>query len=1138
MKINISSDHSLIKKSDFKDLFKIMKISLLFLFAFAFQMMALNSKAQDAVIKLSTNTITIGDLIREIERQTDYLIVYSTREVDTNRKVNIQHNSDKVSSYLNEAFSNSDISYDFENKYIVLVKSANRNAKVIASMIKDHQQQEITVTGTVTDSKGEPVIGATIVLKENPSQGTITDYDGNFTLSGISEHATLLFSYVGMKSQEVPINGKRTIQVVMEADTELLEELVVVGFGIQKKVNVIGSIAQVEGEKISQRSQANITNSLTGMLSGVTIIQRSGSPGDPSNNEIQVRGVGSFGASPTALVLIDGIPGNLADISSAEVESISVLKDASSAAIYGARAANGVILITTKRGNEGKVKISYNGQVGVNTPTSLPEFVQTWEYAELLNEATKSVVYTPEQISSFKDGSDPDNYSNEKYLDRVFSRDGVQTNHNINMNGGNKSTNYLLSFGYLDQKGLIKKNNYSRYNGRINLTTELLSNLKLTTRVNGIFSKRNEPSVPAGDDVEDMKGIILKALRFPGLNPIKLSTGEYGKGQELHGTPPAWVESASFYSRPEFKASANVSLNYNPVKSLDFMIMGGLTHSNYEEKRFRSTLNLEENKQLGPSTLQNTMLRSLYKTFQSTVNFSKSINDHHFSILAGYSYEDYSDRWVNGFRDNFASNDLPFLDVGAPDNQRSTGSGAEWSLQSLFSRINYNYLEKYLIEGTVRYDGSSRFPETRKYGLFPSIAAGWRLSEEEFIKNNDNLSWLTSLKLKASIGKLGNQNIGTYPYQTLYDLGRNYPFGNNFKPGASITTLTDPDLHWETTRTWDVGYESMLWDGLISFNMTYFNRYTYNILYAPSGSISSVLGLNISPINTGSLTNKGLEIEIGHKSRIGDFLFDINGNFNILQNKIESLGVGNVEQLNGLVGSGNLYVGQPMQIYYGYRTDGVFIDSDDIENWSNQSSITPNPQPGDIRYMDINGPEGKPDGIVDPNYDRAILGSRIPRYTFGLNLNTSYKMFDFSIQMQGVSGVKGLLTGVAGYGMWQEGNVQKWQADGRFRMEKPERYPEYPRIETIAAGGSPNTEVSDFWVQNASYLRVRNIQFGYNFSGTLTRLLCISNLRLFISGENLLTLSNYKKGWDPEINTYGNYYPILKTITGGINVKF
>lgn len=1098
-------------------------------FLFSLLVLLFGATSMQAQIKIKQSNTSIKKLLQQIEKETEYSFFYSDEFPGLERKISVDIENESIENSLKKIFKNSTIGYKIStNKQIALFerKASSQNTSTSLSDIRK-------IKGTVVDPQGEPIIGAHVVEIGNPKNGAVSNVNGEFVLS-VPNDASIKITYIGYGEKIIKVSDvKNQINVSLQENSQSLSELVVVGYGQQKKVNVVGSISQVEGKSLSQKSNADLTNALTGMMSGVTVIQRSGAPGNPSNNEIQVRGVGSFGANASALVLVDGIPGSLSDINSADVQSISVLKDASTAAIYGARAANGVILVTTKTGQKGKIEVSYSGYAGYNAATAFPEIVPTWEYAQLFNEAANSEVYSKAKIESLKNRKEDVNY-----LKQVLSRKGFQTGHNININGGSEKSRYLLSFSSLNQNGLVKKNNYSRYTGRINFSTQLRSNLKFTLRGSGILSERNEPAVPAGDDVEDMNGIIMKALRFPGLQEVKTEKGEYSNGQELHGTPPAWVESASFYAYPSFKGRVNVSLDYEPIESLKLTAIGGINVDSYESKRFRSTLILENGRELGPSVLDDKMLRGMYRTFQTTADYNTTLKKHNLSFLLGYSYEDYSDRWVNGFRDHFSSNDLPYLDVGSPDNQKASGSGIEWGLQSLFSRLNYNYDQRYLLEFTMRYDGSSRFPKNQKYGFFPSLALGWRLSEESFIRENDSFAWLSNLKLKASWGVLGNQNIGYYPYQTLYDLGYNYPFGNSLSSGASITTLTDPNLKWESTRTWDLGFESSIFKGMFSFNATYFNRYTYDILYAPTGSISDVLGLKIAPINTGSLVNKGLEIELGYHYHKGDFTFNAQGNLNIIHNEIRTLGVGDVEQLNGLVGSGGLYVGHPMQIYYGYVSDGVFLNEQDIKAWADQTKVTPKAKPGDIRYKDISGPDGVPDGVVDPNYDRVILGSRIPKYSFGLGLNASYKQVDVSVQLQGVAGVKGMLSGFAGFAMWQEGNVQRWQADGRFNPDKPERYPAYPILENIPSSGNPNTEISDFWVRNASYLRVRNLQLGYTLPESTLGLFHLNNARIYVSADNLFTFSSYPKGWDPEINTYGNYYPILKTVTLGLNIKF
>lgn len=1103
------------------NLFRKMKLILLFVAISFFQLSAVESYAQNAKINLSLSDVTLEEAIKTIEANTQFVFFFSNSAVDMTKHVDLNVKNGNIKEVLNQILSS--YKYRIEDNKIVLLGEVQQDGKI---------------WGVVSDAFG-PIAGANVVVK-GTTNGTITDMDGRFSLDA-PKGAKLQISYIGYITKELTVDTKTDYVIELVEDSQALEEVVVVGYGTEKKVNVIGSIAQIGSEKLENRSTPQLSNVLTGQMAGVTVIQRSGRPGN-SGGEIRVRGVGSFGGESNksdALVLIDGIPGKLNDVSSEDVESISVLKDASTAAIYGSRAANGVILVTTKTGKEGKVSVGYNGYVGFNTPTALPEFVDTWQYATLYNEAVGREAYTQEEIQKFRDGSDPDHYANARYLDEVFSRKGLQTGHDVTINGGNAENKYMVSFGYLKQNGIVEKNDYQRYNARVNLINEILPGLKLTSRLSGVYGNRKEPMAPGGDDADNMLVLIQKALRFPGLTPTILSDGSFGAGRELHGTPAGWIKSDSFYENPEFSLNANVRLDYNPIKDLQLSAIGAYTYTNGEERTYRSTMKLSGDRVLGPSELKHKMGKTIYKTFQATAEYNKTIGGHTFGILAGYSWEQEDYRYVQGSRDKFPGNDLPYLNAGSPDNQKSEGTGNAWAIQSGFGRLRYNFNERYLFESTVRYDGSSRFPQSKKFGVFPSVAAGWRLSEENFFKENESLGFISNLKLKVSWGRLGNQNIGNYPYQSVYELGQNYPFGDTYTQGAAVTTAVDPTIKWEETETIDGGLEAVFWNGLLSVNASYFNRRTYDILYKPSGSVSTILGQKISEMNTGELKNFGWEFEVGHRNKIGDVSYNVNANLSIIKNKLTTLGVGNVEQLNGMVGNGSdLFIGYPIQMYYGYVSDGVFLDENDIKSWYDQSKVTPNPQPGDIRYKDISGPDGVPDGKIDPNYDRVYLGSRIPKFTFGLNLGVEYKGLDLSVLLQGVAGVTGMLDGFAGWAFRGDGNIQKWQAEGRFDPANPTRYPAYPRLEDLSNSTTPNIVTSDFWTQDASYIRLKNIQLGYTFPKKMLQAAKISNLRVYVQAENPLCWNKYKPGWDPEINTSGNYYPILATYTFGVNFKF
>ena len=1011
------------------------------------------------------------------------------------------------------------------------------------------QAEDNVIKGIVKDQTGEPVIGASILVV-GTTTGVITDLDGAFELRA-PIGSKLEISYIGYTTQIVSVTAEKDYLVTMKEDTQALEEVVVVGYGTQKKVNVVGSIASVDSKDLASRANTSVTQSIMGKMPGVTISQAGARPG--VDGSIRVRGVGSFGATPEALVLVDGIPGNLASLNPSDIVSISVLKDASTAAIYGARAANGVVLVTTREGAEGKINVSYNGSFGFNRATELPQFVDTWEYAEILNKATGSEVYSQKDIQSMRDGSDPDHWANERYLeDDVFNNDGFQTSHDLSLSGGNERNKYFVSFGYMMQNGLVPGNKYTKYNGRVNLSSKINDKLKMTVRLQGDLGEVREPE-PAGNIPEKgMETLIKLGLRWPGTNPSQLTDGSWGGGPTGGATPRAWLNSNSFCEKPSFRLRSNVKFDYTPIKNLTISAIGAFNYTNTREKRFHATVPVtidDQPRVLGPAYLTEDWAITQYKSFQATATYDTDFaDDHHLNALVGYSWEDENRRTLGAGRDNYPSNNLPFISTGSPGNKTNSGGGYEWAIQSFFARLQYNFKQRYLFETTVRYDGSSRFPDDEKYGIFPSVAAGWRLSEESFIKDNENLSFINNLKLKASYGILGNNNIGNYPYQSTYNLGDafNNPFGGSLIQGAGKKKYADPKLKWETTRTIDFGVESSFWRGLLGLNVTYFYRNTYDILYKPAASVSSIFGLQLNETNTGELSNRGWEFELSHNNQIGDFSYGINANFSIIKNKIESLGVGNVQQPNGLVGNGNtLFVGHPMNIYYGYLTDGVFLDQKDIDDFfahTDQSKLGSNhakTKPGDIRYKDISGPNGVPDGKIDPVYDRVVLGSSIPKYTYGASFNAAYKGFDFNLFLQGVAGVENMLEGFAGFALAQSCNVQKWQAEGAFNPENPTRYPKYPRF-TVIDGVGVNNQISDFWVRNGSYLRVKNIQLGYTLPKKCLQWAHASNLRFYVSIENPFLFDHFPEGWDAQNITgkNGDYYPFMTNYTFGVNLKF
>ena len=1097
--------------------------------------MSVSTFGQSQVIHLTQNKATVSSIIKAIEKQTQMSVDFSQNTINLNKTVSLKSKSETLGELMNQILKgNGNLTYKIVDRHIIIVKAGQNGAQSVQSAQQGSGKYKIT--GCVLDNNGEPIIGAS-VLEQGTKNGTVTDIDGNFVLNSSKENPTLDISYIGFLSQQVKAHGGAAINVTMKENAQSLEELVVVGYGSQKKVNVIGSIATVDSKSLEARSASDVSNMLTGQMSGVTITQTSGNPGQDGGT-IRVRGVGSFGATPSPLVLVDGMPGSLSDLSPDEIDNISVLKDASSAAIYGSRAANGVVLVTTKRGKEGRTKVSYNGSVGFSKAAELPEMAHSYDYAKFYNMAIGTDTYTAEDIQKYKDGSDPDNYADENYLEKLFGGHSLLTKHTLNVNGGNERVQYMATAGYLRHDGLLKNNYYNKYNVRLNLNAKITKDLSMGIRLNGMASDRHEPSTPGQLDTAGYEGIMLAALRYPGLLPSYMSDGSNGNGLKGSGTPVAWVEKcASFYRQDFDKFGGNLDLTYKPIKGLTLKGIGGYKYSLQHVRNYRSEFVTASGRNNGPSSLSDDMYRTVYKTFQATADYNTTIaKKHAIDVLVGYTWEDENQRSVGGYRQNFPSNDVPYLTAGGADGQTNFGGGYDWAIQSVFGRLTYNYDERYLFEATMRYDGSSRFPTDSKYGFFPSAALGWRVSEEKFWKDSSVAKWFTNLKIKASTGVLGNNNIGNYPYQSVYTLGsnQNYVFGGVYTTGASITTYVDPNLKWEKTRTSDIGIETGFFQNRLTLNATYFYRKTTDVLYKPSASYSSIFGLNVSQVNTGAVENKGFEFEAGYRDKVGGFNYWVNGNFSIIKNKVITLGMGNVTQANGMVGNGsNLFIGYPMQMYYGYKTDGVFLTDEEVGEWYDQSAIAKGSKAGDIRYVDLDG-----DNKVTPK-DMTYLGSSIPKYTFGLSFGGDYKGFDFSVLLQGVSGVKGRLNDWAGFAFFQEGNIQKWQMEECWNMNPTNRYPKYPRLEVMSNAGSNNTLLSDYWILDASFVKVRNIQFGYKLPKSIISKAGISSMRAYISMDNPFSFNGYRKGWDPEnTNNRGSYYPVMSSYTFGLTLAF
>ena len=988
------------------------------------------------------------------------------------------------------------------------------------------------ISGSVTDSAGEPLIGVSIVVK-GTTIGTTTDLDGRFSLS-TSMGSTLQVSYVGYTSQEVKVTSTSPLRIVMKEDMAQLEEVVVVGYGTQKKVNLTGSVASVTAEDLANKPVMSTAQAIAGLAPGLSVITNSGRPG--SGASVRIRGTGTFSsAGNSPLVLIDGLSGSMDDVDPNDIESISFLKDAASASIYGNRAANGVILIETKKGKEGKISISYNNSFGWQKATELPDFLPSWEYAEYYNLAMQNMgrqaTYSTDDIQKYKNGSDPDNYPNVNHLKWLLeSGSGFQHQHNVSIQGGNATTTYNLSIGYRNQEGMTAETNNERMTALLSLKSQIAKNLTLNVNLNAYNNNYNAPN----GEPQSIDGIIGYAVRETPLYAGKKSDGTFGYQDNY--SPEGWLASESFIQNNGRNFSGAAQLKWDtPIKGLSLIGKIGANFYSSYNKSYRAKVQFDENKSIGPNSLSVSSSNNTYTTMEAMATYEKQIKDHAFKVLVGTSVEQSSNKSLNGGRNTFPNNYLYELSSGDTSTSSNGSSLSEYALVSYFGRVNYSWKDRYLLEGNVRYDGSSRFHKDNRWGFFPSVSAGWRISEETFWKENKIGEIFTNLKFRASYGVLGNQNIGTYPYQQTYSLGQDYPFGGVMQSGAYSGTYNNRNVTWEKTAITDIGLDFTLFNGILNGTVDYFYKYTSDIL--SSVEVTKIMGRGVGQSNVGAVSNKGIELMLTYNGKVGnDFRFSISPNFTWVKNAVEELSDGKTEEINN-----NRIVGEPIGIIYGYETEGLFVDQAEIDAAPEQLVGKKNLKPGYVRYKDISGPNGVPDGKVDATYDRKVLGSTTPTFYYGLNLSASYKGFDFSALLQGVGGHERLIGSYMAYAFYNGGNIQRWQAENMWTTENPDKWAEYPRLETYNMN-HPSLQTSDYWLRNASFLRVKNVQIGYTIPKSLTQKIGIEQVRVYLSGQNLFSFNSFYKGWDPE-NEIGtgdqpSYYPINAIYSFGFNFKF
>lgn len=1036
--------------------------------------------------------------------------------------------------------------------------------------------QNIQVQGTVVAGEdNSPLPGVNVTVK-GTAKGAITDLSGKFTLS-TPAGSTLVFRYIGYKAQEVVIKDAQPLKITLKEDAEALEEIVVVGYGVQKKSVVTAAISRVSSEELSKLTPTRVEDALKGKVSGVQITQSSGQPG--SDSKVRIRGIGTVNNSEP-LYIVDGMPvdGGIDYLNPVDIQSVEILKDAASAAIYGARAANGVILVTTKTGTKGKATINYNVSYGWQNPWRKRSVLNATEYMTVMNEAAindgNAPRYSAEQIAAAGKGTD--------WQDETFNYDAPVQSHQVSVNGGTDDATYFLSLGYFDQEGIVGgnygKSNFNRWSIRSNNTYNVYETTdrsflnKVKVGVNLGYSRTKSSGVETNSEYGSILG---SALAFDPTVPVYatdpasvLALHPYAvkdANGNVFSTPPSGfqeianpVAMLNSPSKGQGNADKFVSTFWGEIdvmKGLKFKSSYGVDlafwgNDGYTFPYFLAT----QGKDVTQSSVYSNMHRGFTWQVENTLTYTKKIGDkHNITALIGQSAKEYKLRELWGDDYDLLESDpnKANIDYAIADREKErvaggTGGFSSLTLASYFGRIDYNYDEKYILQATVRRDGSSNFGSNNKWGIFPSFSAGWNLTNEEFMSERPD--WLSNLKLRASWGKNGNERIGQFRYTSLMDGGQNYYFGSGdnstMQYGSSPSKISNADIKWEESEQIDLGFESRFFNDALSFGFDYYKKTTIGMLM--DQPIPAYVGKGAPIANAGDMQNWGLEFEAGYKLKINDFTFNVLANASYLQNKLIKLGNASGEAIYESAGASGVgsYVkgmnGEVFPYFYGYKTNGLFQNQQEADEYN--ALYGEKAEPGDVRFVDLAGAKDAngndiPDGKINDS-DKTKIGKGMPDWTFGLTLNAQWKGFDASVFFQGAYGndifdfsQRGDITAM---------NRPSWIL-GRWIGEATSD--RIPRM--TAENPNTNWRSSDLYIKDGSYVRLKTMQFGYTLPAQLSRKASIQKLRLFISGENMLTFTKYD-GFDPEIAAGGyttigvdkGIYPQSRTVSLGANITF
>ena len=1117
MKNNTLSGRYCFKNPRFKQIFRIMRISTFLLMVCVFCSYAGNAHSQNAKVSIHMNNVKLDKILNEIENQTDYLFIYNN-QVDINKITSVKVKNEAVAQVLDKILSGTGINYELEGTHIILTTEAIKDLHA--------QQQAKTVTGTVTDVSGEPIIGANIRIK-GTTTGTITDIDGNFSIEA-EPQSVIEVSYIGYLTQETVINNQKSIRFLLKEDTKTLDEVVVIGYGVQKKADLTGSVANINTEKLNTQSNANIGQALQGKIAGVDIVSQGGAPG--SGTRIMVRGIGTLNnASP--LYIVDGMYMNSIDhINPNDIASIDVLKDASSAAIYGSRAANGVIIVTTKEGSntEGKPIIDLSVNLGISTASKFLDMLDAKGWAEVTTIA-RQAIGKPALDMATDLANKPDN----DWQDIMF-RPALMQNYNLSVKGGGKYSTYYTGLGYFNQDGIVKGTNYQRYN------IQSKNDYK-----RGIFSAGTNLIISFSHDKPlhqelrgGMIGTILQSV--PTLEKYDdTREGGYGGtyGDVVNIPHPLAIIDDNIMDRynENVKIFANLYAQIELFKGLKYKL--NLT-PDFSFERYKNYLNKYD---FGLATNSITQLTERQRRrrnilVENLLTFDRTFGEHKISALAGYTYQDSRFRHIQAYGEGLPQG-LEEIDA-ATTNRSNEGNSWRSVLTSILGRVFYSYQNKYLFTATIRRDGSSKFGKNNRYGYFPSFSLGWNVAEEKFM---ENVHWLDQLKLRGGYGVLGNQEIDNYQYSSTITTGINYPDGNGgLLQGAFPKNFANPDIKWEETAMTNVGIDFMAFNNRLSLTADYYVKNTKDILLTVPIPISSG-GANDPIRNAGKIRNNGFEFNLGWMDQPNpDISYGINliGSFN--KNKVIAMGSesGSIKggSTNQNITTSETKAGYPIGGYWLISTAGYFNSQEEVDAYAKDGKkIQPAAEPGDIKFVDANN-----DGVINDD-DRVFQGSPFPDFTFALNGNMRYKNFDLSIGLQGVLGNKiynatrQTLEDVTKGSNFLASCLDYWTPENKNAS--------HPRLTWDDPNRNTRAE-SDRYLENGSYLRLRSVQLGYTFPQTWFKG-AIQHARVYIYAENLFTITSYS-GYSPDVNAdnanyrgFDNFiYPTNRTFMLGLNVTF